>query len=363
MTTTIKVPCLLVTQSIGSFYLGKLTAGQLLKYVSILRRGLTAEEQRNVQRKLNDRRQREIAEYILTDPDATFPTSIIVSVHEDAVTFDETNSQLVFEFEDKLGEVLDGQHRLEGLALAAEEGDTERVMSFELPVVFMINLEPDDKAYVFSIINSKQTQVPSSLIFDLFGLQTSRSPSKTCHWVAQTLNSKEGSPFYRGVKMLGNKHFASEILTQGAFAKYLLKLISKTPDEDARLEKARKPLAHDDSLPFRQFYLKGEDSVIAKIVENYFSAVAEVFPREWDKQPKDFLLRKTAGYSALITVLHSIWQSDIARKKDATRETFLPIVHRLKKGVEGKPITSEVYGSSEQGAKALANALLSGLNQ
>ena len=363
MKTIIKVPCLSVTQPIGSFYLGKLTAGQLLTHVSILRRGLTAEEQRNVQRKLSDRRQREIAEYVLTDPDATFPTSIIVSVPEDSVTFDKPNSQLVFEFEDKLGEVLDGQHRLEGLALAAKEGNAEQILSFELPVVFMIDLEPDDKAYVFSIINSKQTQVPSSLIFDLFGLQTSRSPSKTCHWVAQTLNSKEGSPFYQRVKMLGNKHLDSEILTQGAFAKYLLKLISKTPDVDARLEKAKKRPARDDSLPFRKFYLEGEDSVIAKIVENYFLAVAKVFPQEWAEQPKNFLLRKAAGYSALMTVLNSIWRTEIETKKDATYETFVPIVQRLKQGLEGKKITSEVFGSSEHGAKTLANALLSGLNQ
>lgn len=358
----LEVPCLSVTQYIGSFYLGKLSAGELLDYVSILRRGLTADEQRNVQRKLSERRQREIAEYVLTDPDATFPTSIIVSVYEDAVTIDEKNNKLIFEFDDKLGEVLDGQHRLEGLAFAAETGNRDEVRDFELPVVFMINLEPDDKAYVFSIINSKQTQVPSSLIFDLFGLQTSRSPSKTCHWIAQTLNSNESSPFFHGLKMLGNKHLSSEILTQGAFAKYLLKLISKTPDVDARLEKAKKPLPDDEGLPFRKFYIAKEDAVIAKIMENYFSAVAEVFPVEWSERPKEFLLRKTAGYSALMTVLHTLWDREIAKSKDASREKFVPIVRRLKAGLANKPITSETFGSSEHGAKALANALLSGLN-
>lgn len=363
MTFKFEIPCLKVTQPIGSFYLGKLTARQLLEYVSILRRGLTNEEQRNVQRKLNDKRQREIADYVLTDPDATFPTSIIVSVYEESVTFNESTNRLIFDFEDKLGEVLDGQHRLEGLSLAAEEGVSDLILDFELPVVFMVDLEPDDKAYVFSIINSKQTQVPSSLIFDLFGLQTSRSPSKTCHWVAQTLNAKEGSPFYRGIKMLGNKNYDSEILTQGAFAKYLLKLISKTPDDDARLAKAKRIPAADESLPFRQFYLENEDSVIAKIMENYFSAIEETFPLEWNERPKEFLLRKTAGYSALMTVLGTIWQSEIAAKNDATRDTFLDIVSRLKDGLGDRPITSKEFGSSEQGAKSLANALLSGLDK
>ena len=227
--TKIEVPCLTISQPIGTFHIGKLSAGQLLAYVSILRRGLSSEEQRNVQRKLNERRQREIADYV-ADPDATFPTSIIVSVNDDTTTtYDEVHGTLLFEFQDKLGEVLDGQHRLEGLALAGEEGRVPHILEFELPVVFMIDLSPDDKAYVFSIINSKQTQVPSSLIVDLFGLQTSRSPSKTCHEIAQTLNSKEDSPFYRGVKMLGSKTSTRSTLLKGLSPSICLSSFRRPP--------------------------------------------------------------------------------------------------------------------------------------
>lgn len=360
MTTKLEVPYLSVAQPIGEFYLGKLSAAEVIQYVSILRRGITEEEQKHVQRKLAENRQREIADYI-SDPDATFPTSIIVSVHEDVVTVDKRRGKLLFEFDDKLGEVLDGQHRLEGLHLAMDEGAGKRVGDFELPVVFMLNLSPDDKAYVFSVINSKQTKVPSSLIFDLFGMQTSRSPRKTCHEVAQSLNSKEGSPFYRGVKMLGNKIYDSEYLTQGAFAKYLLKLISKTPDVDERLEKAKEPLPEDRDLPFREFYRRREDGIIAKVMENYFGAISEVFAEEWSGSPQAYLLRKTAGYSALITVLNNIWLTEIGPKGKATRAAFLPIARRLKTGLGRRPITSAEFGSSEQGAKELADALLAGL--
>jgi len=361
MATKLEVPYISVTQPIGEFYLSRLSADEVINYVSILRRGLTEEEQKNVQRKLAENRQREIADYI-TDPDATFPTSIIVSVHEDVVTVDKKRGRLLFEFDDTLGEVLDGQHRLEGLRLAMDEGAAKRIKDFELPIVFMLNLSPDDKAYVFSVINSKQTKVPSSLIFDLFGMQMSRSPKKTCHEIAQSLNSKEGSPFYRGVKMLGNKIYDSEYLTQGAFAKYLLKLISKTPDEDARLEKAKEPLPADDSLPFRELYRRREDGIIAKVMENYFGAISEVFAEEWSQNPQAYLLRKTAGYSALITVLNNVWSTEIGPKGKATREAFLSIARRLKKGLDGRLITSAEFGSSEQGAKELANTLLTGLD-
>jgi DGQHR domain-containing protein len=336
MATTLEVPCFSVVQPIGEFYLGKLSAADVIKYVSILRRGLSEEEQKYVQRQLADNRQREIADFV-TDPDATFPTSIIVSVHEDVVTIDKKHSKLIFKFDDKLGEVLDGQHRLEGLHLAMEEGAAKRVGAFELPVVFMLNLSPDDKAYIFSVINSKQTKVPTSLIFDLFGMQTSRSPKKTCHDIAQSLNTKEDSPFYRGVKMLGNKIFESEYLTQGAFAKYLLKLISKTPEEDARREKAKKPLLPDPDLPFRDFYIRREDGIIAKVMENYFGAMSEIFKEEWSNNPQAYLLRKTAGYSALITVLDNIWSTEVGPKKKATKEVFLTIARRLKEGLDQRP--------------------------
>lgn len=359
--TNLVKKCIRISQPIGDFYLGSMTAGEMISHVSILRRDMTPEARKNVQRKLNDSRCKEISEYVLSDPDATFPTSIIVSVYNDCVQISDDGT-LVFEFEDSLGEVLDGQHRLEGLKMAAKLGNQDHIYSFELPVVFMPELDPDDKATVFSIINSKQTQVPSSLIYDLFGLQMSRSPQKTCHTIAQALNSKEGSPFYRGIKMLGTKNFSSEYLTQGAFAKYLLKLISKSPDEDARLEKAGKSLAPDSALPFRQFYIGKEDGVIAKILENYFLAISEVFPEEWSEQPKNFLLRKTAGYSALITVLNEIWRRKICITNDASKETFIGIALELKNGIGGKPITSDVFPSNEQGAKMLATQLLSGLS-
>jgi len=106
---TFEIPCIVISQPIGTFYVGKMTAKELLKYVSILRRGMTDEEQKNVQRKLDPKRQRQIAEYT-ADPDATFPTSIIVSAYENVVNVNADMTKLRFEFQDKLGEVLDGQH-------------------------------------------------------------------------------------------------------------------------------------------------------------------------------------------------------------------------------------------------------------
>lgn len=355
---TFDVPYLLVTQPIGTFYLATLSAETLLQHVDILRRGMSEEQRKNVQRKLNPTRQKEIAAY-LSDPDATFPTSIIISVYDDAVTISEEQRVLKFRTDKNIGKVLDGQHRLEGLRLAQSQGLDDVVRGFELPVVFMIGLEPGDEAYIFSIINSKQSPVSSSLIFDLFDLRKTRSPRKTCHDIAQALNANEKGPFYRGIKMLGTKTFDSEYLSQGTFAKELLNLITKNPDEYERLEKRSVPLDPDPNCPFNAYYNEGKDGVIAKVLENYFGAIADVFQREWVYAPNEYVLRKSVGYTALMKVLKTVWQREIAQTQDASKEAFLRIARVLKSGVEGTTLTSENFGSSGGGANNLADALLS----
>jgi len=275
------------------------------------------------------------------------------------VSVDERHSVLEFDFDDKLGELVDGQHRLEGLTLAARNNGA-LLDEFEMPVVFMLDLSADQKGYVFSIINSKQIQVPSSLIVDLLGLQVSRSPKKTCHEIAQTLNARSGSPFFRGIKMLGNKEFDSEFLTQGSFAKYLLKLLSKTPDEDARREKKGINLQPDSTLPFRGLYIAREDGAIAKILENYFCVIAELYPQAWHGKAKEYLLRKTVGFAALIRVFEIIWPRAFALR-DASRSRFEELLSPLRNSFEETRFRSGSYASSGQGATQLAGDLLQAL--
>jgi DGQHR domain-containing protein len=187
-------PYIPIEQPVGTFFLSKINAVKLVERIDILRRGLTERERHNVQRKLNPKRTREIAAY-LGDPDATFPTSVIISVYPEMLeAIDEKTNVIRFKPDGKIGEVIDGQHRLEGIRQRIDDGEAAFLKTFDLPVVFMLDLVPEDKAYVFSIINSKQTPVSSSLIFDLFGLRESRSPRKTCHDIAEAFNADPKGP-------------------------------------------------------------------------------------------------------------------------------------------------------------------------
>src|SRR5690606_36515862 len=120
-----------------------------------------------------------------------------------------------------------------------------------------------------------------SLIYDLFGLADERSPYLTCHQVARAMNTDVRGPFYKGLKMLGKRRLPSEMLTQGSFVKYLLAMITRTPDADAIALKSSQVLRESDR-PFNAFFRNGRDELILKAMRSYFGAIAKTFPDDWD---------------------------------------------------------------------------------
>lgn len=324
-------------------------AGELLARVDVLQRGLDAQSQLNVQRELSSPRMAEISAFS-KEPDAAFPTSIIVSSYSEHVRpAEDGRSLLVGRFpraaevaegtptadplndivespagevdgapvepeplqtNETFGQVIDGQHRLAGLRNAGAENPESPLYRFELPVVFMVGLDDHDRAYIFSTINSKQTKVSSSLIYDLFGLLRHRSPKRTCHDVAAALNAKEGGPFYRSLKMLGKKTHPTESLTQGSFAAYLLPHLSRDPTDDESRIKAGKELMPDDRCIFRKYFLQDRDEFIVAALDGYFQAIKDLYPNAW-ADPQHYALRRTVGFAALMRVLPDVWKSTI----------------------------------------------------
>ena len=286
-----KIDLIEVNQPIGTFYMACLPARFIADSCAIVRRDATG---KGVQRVLVQKRVNEIAAYT-EDPDATFPTSIIIAVYSQPEA-SLRDGAYHCSGKAKFGEIIDGQHRIEGLKRS------NRIDDFQMPVILMFDLVEEEKAYVFSIINSKQRPVQKSLIYDLFNLTEKRSPQKTCHEIARLTNSDEQSPYFKRLKMLGKKEDENASLSQGSFVKYLLPLVSKKPDQDLIDIKLGKPLEDDPALTFRYYFIKNEDQSIYKILLNLFKAVASTFELEW-KNPDRFILSKTTGYGALMRAL------------------------------------------------------------
>ena len=332
----LEIPYIEVGQPIGTFYLSAINAKTLVDRVEIRRRNsdnvfelslferYTNTQEQGVQRAQSKERVNKIKDYC-SDPDATFPTPIIISIYSD-VSYIDKNNTFVFEVDDnkKIGDVIDGQHRLLGISSSGLSGE------FNLPVVLMFNLNTEEKAYVFSIINSTQTKVSMSLIYDLFDLSTKRSPQKVAHEIARAMNKMEESPFFNRLKMLGKKEQGQSfaVLSQGTFVTKLLTLISNNPDADSYRLKRGDSLASDRKLPFREYFITEQDGVMLKVLLNCFNALKDVFPKEWD-YPDNNVLWKTTGFGGVIKAFPKLYKKG-ATERNLTEGFFHQCFQNLK---------------------------------
>lgn len=315
------IPYITVNQPIGTFYLTSIKASFLERITEVNIRT----EGEGVQRRHKEARIREIATFC-KEPNATFPTSIVVSVYPHMKGKIQINEhEFVISGNDVIGEILDGQHRLEGLKASGAIDD------FELPVVLMFDMTSEDNAYVFTTINSKQTKINPSHIVDLQEYSTTRSPYRTAHIIAKAMNTMDGSAFRGRLKMLG---FSEEgqfnaTLSQGTFASQLVTLISSNPEKDARDIKNNIALIDDNKYPLRQYFIDKDDNVILKIMLNCFNALDKVFHDE-SKDANKNVLWKTTGFSAIIRSFPELYRLG-ERKKDLSESFFISVFSKVRR--------------------------------
>ena len=116
------------------------------------------------QRLLNTARAKKLADYIIKgqdSKDAFLPTSVLLATDK-SVPYDEHTNRIVINTSE-IGpfSVVDGQHRLEGLKLAAQKD--ARVLDFEVPVNIAINLPRIAQMCHFLIVNTTQRSVDKSV--------------------------------------------------------------------------------------------------------------------------------------------------------------------------------------------------------
>ena len=210
--------------------------------------------------------------------------------------------------EDNVAKVLDGQHRIAGLAHFKGRW-------FQLNVTVFVGMELEDQAIVFATINHTQTKVSKSLVADLFDFAKHRSPQKTAHNIARALNEKEGSPFKDKIKVLGTADDKEkETITQATFVESLLKFITKDKahDRDVYKRGKRPETYYGDDLRnrfFRNLFVQEDDASIAKILWNYFKAVQKKWPHAWNEVTPELVLNRSTGFIALMKFLKDAYLS------------------------------------------------------
>lgn len=341
---TLIVKCLPITQPIGTFYVGVINADDLVDITWTDARRIADsrndedstsgvgfelgasfdheeaiedidslyldpgqqdfEEFLGIQRRLNDDRIKEIRQYVKTR-DATFPSSVLVAVSSEDAQFDEKESVLIIRRHDKAAKIIDGQHRIKGLE--CYEGPR-----FDVNVSIFVDMDIQDQAMVFATINLTQTKVNRSLAYDLYAFTKSRSPQRTAHDIVRFLNYREGSPFFRKIKMLGTGS-REETITQATFVDRLLRYITRDPmgDRDVlRRGRRLRTRGYDpQSLIFRNWFVNEDDVKIAVVLWNYFSAVESRWPKAWNEVFRGNMLNRTNGFRALMRFLRIAYNS------------------------------------------------------
>lgn len=116
------------------------------------------------QRLLNLARAKKLADYIVKgqdSKDAFLPTSVLLATDKSLPYDEQTNRIVINTSEIGPFSVVDGQHRLEGLKLAAQKDD--RVLDFEVPVNIAVNLPRIAQMCHFLIVNTTQRSVDKSV--------------------------------------------------------------------------------------------------------------------------------------------------------------------------------------------------------
>lgn len=311
-----------------------------------------------IQRKANNAKVERIADFLIYDSTAMFPTNIVIAIPQQVIVdmSEDADRNVLIKLDpivqqelrrpngDVFLTIVDGQHRIKGIERAIErmhevlsdpakveerahnQAILERLLDLELVVTFFVDPVLEYQAMIFSIINKTQTKVPESLVYSLFGLSSEDTPQKTSLEVVLALNGLERSPFYDRIKLVGGNYQrgVSIPLSQATMVKSILYSISKNQREsEIDRTRARRTLAADDSLAFRKYYIEGNDKMIVRIMYTFFSAVREAFTDAqgnsyWTlgSTPEVNVLQTNVGYMALMRLLMELLKIIPEEQKD-----------------------------------------------
>lgn len=384
-----------VRQNNQEFFISTFSIRQILSFTKYTERLIVGFDDDNqplyndqIQRKVEPSRIEKIADFLLDDPDAIFPTNLVLTIPnaaiQEIVTSDDlSNAKITLipkvfsEIKKNNGDVyltiVDGQHRIKGIERAIERLEVEinnlrkvsidsktdvtskillrksklleNLLNINLIVSFFLDATLEFQAMIFSTINRTQKSVPQSLVYSLFGLSERDSPQKSALQIVLALNGFEGSPFYNRIKLYGGSYERnlSPPLTQASMVKSIINLIclnNKDSERDRFRDRTDLANSYSDKVPFRKYYASNRDFYIIDIMYSFFTAVNETFVTDGVKfwqfesstKPTN-ILHTVVGYYALIELLIDILElekSDSERDKIVTYAKYLVKTKDLK---------------------------------
>lgn len=312
----------------------------------IRRKGIElASNEEGIQRRLQYERIKSISDFISESESNFLPNSVLLSANiseledfQENYLIYESKDLGTFEFPDDFKfSIIDGQHRLAGLSLV----DRKLLEEFEIPAIILFNVSKPTAAKLFADINGKQKAVNKSLIYDLYSEIDDEEfrDIKTYHTICEAFYTKNDSPLFKQIKMLG---IGSGAISQAFFIDYAKDAIKKSPLKNA-----------DTQDIYNELF-------------KYFKAYQRIFPLDWpvpegtndsqeiEKYADNVLkvrksqLVKTNGFGAILRAFPLIYS-----KTDGSFKSYLEQIKHLEQKISWVP--SETTGTG----KAFQNKIYS----
>lgn len=218
-----------------------------------------------VQRVLNKRRINSIRDFVLEGN--MFFNMFILNWVDVQCPIEMKNGKILVPQVSEGAQVIDGQHRLEGLKQAYE---IKPEIGEKLVVVLLTEqLTTPEAARIFLNINTEQKPVPNSLVYDLFGeVKEKNYYIVRANDIAKKLHEEIESPYYQCIKMPGASTGKVDLST-------IVNVLKQFTKEQG---------------VFEEYKLRDFESQY-KIIFNFFSVVRSYYEKEgnWLKSTNPFM--------------------------------------------------------------------------
>jgi DGQHR domain-containing protein len=317
------------------------------------------------QRILDKRRTKRIANYFnkaWNGGDALLPTSILLATKE-KIEYNKNKHTITFDL-NKVApfNVVDGQHRIEGLIAAAK--NNKEILSFEIATNIAINIDEVTQMCHFLIVNTTQKSIDKAVEQQIYSRLTSmvnfediptlprwiqnqvnKGEDQEALIIVEYLNRDKSSPWYKKIAMANqSKDLEQVTIRQNSFVHSIKKYILSSNN----------PLMHTEDFIMRN-----------KILLNYWSAIKNILTPVDDKSS---LVFKSNGLNLFNMISPTIF-SQMFNKRDFRIENIERMLRDsfAKLSDEFSAISSPEWWKKGSGASSLNSVAIrkyaSALNQ
>ncbi|HEV2119959.1 MAG TPA: DGQHR domain-containing protein, partial [Candidatus Bathyarchaeia archaeon] len=272
-------------------------------------------------RSLDDSRARQVRKYVQDERPGTLPAAVVMNCRKpDGLSFTETEGGAGrLRIKSKLW-LVDGQHRIAGLELAAEKD--EEMRGYSVPVVILNGQTRESEMEHFFVINDRQKGVAVDLVlrYLVSGERNGRPRGRDdvlAIKVTDRLSLDRSSCWFRRIRLTNEPRLKTHTITELSFHRSLLPAV--------RVPSIR----------------RSDPKQATAVITNYWNAIRDLIPDSF-ADPRRYLIQRTVGAYTMNIVFPHIF--DLCLRKDSlSQPTFLEAL--LSTGIDSEDWTRQAAGA------------------